>query len=426
MDSLARTVTVQESKGLPEIFPFSAADVESARWYRSANNILARIYANPRYLKANKKLIVDFIVFLQARNAKPRTIMKHVYFYQKILEALDPKTELLKADRKEMERVAARINSLSVGELTKANIKITLKMIFKHFVGQDEYCPPVVGKWLKTTAKATRQLTHDDLLTQEQIDAMISNAGSLRNAAIIALLADVPLRPHELVRCSRKNLNLDDERPYLQVPQNTKTGARRLVLCDSIARVTQYINANKDLQPDDPLFLDFTWQKEKKGLTYEGMNRMVKRVAAKVGIKGLYLYKFRHGVITTLAASNQVSNAQLEAVAGWRPGNVREHKTYQHLNPKTTDEAVLAAKGVMPSERKEPQSRVLNCWRCKSPNSRDMLYCGKCGTTLSKEIAQQHDEDTALMDKAIARYFSKNQRMRDLLKEEIEKGNANV
>ncbi len=371
-------------------------DGEEAKYVRQADRIVKRMLASPDINSANKALLRKFLIYLRARNSAPRTMVKHVYLYEKLMKSLGRKIVLLKANRRQMEALVAKINSWPVGDLTKANAKITLKMLFKHYIGKDEYTPPIVGKWISVSAEPKRRLTRGDLFTREDVEKMIANAGSLRNSAIIALLADVPLRPHELIRCRRKHLNLEAENPYLIVPENTKTGSRKVVLCDSIPRLAAYCNSEKDLKPDDPLFLDYTWHRQRKGLTYSGLNMMVKRVGERAGVSNVYLYKFRHGAITFLAESPEVSPAQIEAQAGWKHGGyARNTKTYTHLNEKKTESAILAAKGRVPAEKAEVRPRIVQCWRCKASNSTDMAYCGTCGAGLgvASAVAQSRNMD---------------------------------
>lgn len=398
----------------------------NAMYVRQADRFLKQIETNTRINKANRELAKKFLIYLKAKNSAPRTIVKHLYLYEKVIKSWNRDVPLLKANRGQMEELVAKINDWPVGDLTKANAKITIKMLFKHYVGKDEYTPPVVGKWMSVKAEPRRKLTSSDLFTREEVERMIANAGSLRNSAIIALLADVPLRPHELVRCKRKHLNLDAENPYLIVPENTKTGSRKIILCDSIPRLVAYCNSEKDLKPEDPLFLDYTWHKQKKALTYNGLNMMVKRVGERAGVSNIYLYKFRHGAITFLAESPEVSPAQIEAQAGWKHGGyARNTRTYTHLNEKRTESAILAAKGRVPAQKTEVQPRIVECWRCKARNSTDMAYCGTCGSPIGtssvtygrnmdllRDDAADSIDDPKHIEEQVHRYLMKKRRER--------------
>ena len=395
-------------------------------YLRQADRLMKEIEADPSIDKSNVELLKKFLVYLKARNSAPRTIVKHLYLYGKIIKSWNRKTPLLKADREQMEELVAKINDWPVGDLTKANAKITIKMIFKHYVGKDEYTPPVVGKWMSVAAEPRRRLTSSDLFTREEIERMIANAGSLRNSAIIALLADVPLRPHEIIKCRRKHLNLEAENPYLVIPEDTKTGSRKVILCDSIPRLAAYCNSEKDLKPEDPLFLDYTWHENKKGITYGGLNMMVKRVGKRAGVSDVYLYKFRHGAITFLAESPDVSPAQIEAQAGWKHGGyARNTKVYTHLNEKKTENAILAAKGRIPADKAVPQPRILECWRCKAKNSTDMAYCGSCGSPIGvanasygrnmellKDDVKDVFDDPRYLEEQVHRYLMKKRKER--------------
>lgn len=59
------------------------------RWQPEIDGYLRRIDANPAYTKGNKALIKEFVdQYLKPRNAKPRTMLRYVYTYSKLLECM--------------------------------------------------------------------------------------------------------------------------------------------------------------------------------------------------------------------------------------------------------------------------------------------------------------------------------------------------
>jgi integrase/recombinase XerD len=271
------------------------------RWESSTENILRRIDSSKDILPENKKLIRDFVIFLKARGSRPPTVWRHVYSYEKLLHAFDFKVSIINASREDSVLAISKIEELKIGDVTKAKIKATLKFMFKHYKGEDVYYPREVA-WIKTSTKRESRLMPGDLLTEKEIAKMIANAKNPRDAAIIALMSDAPLRTHELILLKRKNLVLETSQPFLIVPENTKTGTRRIPLFNSVPYLAQYLNYFEDIEPEDPLFLHELWNKEKRPLNFGALRMMLKKVGKRAGIKKrIYPYLFRHSVITRYA-----------------------------------------------------------------------------------------------------------------------------
>ena len=119
-------------------------------------NMLTKIEHSNTNLE-NKKLIKNFIQFLRAQGKKPRTIMRYSYSFIKILPMLPDNKPLLKCSKEDIIRVVDKINAMPLAEITKTKFKITLKVVFKHFVGEDEFYPPQI-RWIKTSSKDTNQI----------------------------------------------------------------------------------------------------------------------------------------------------------------------------------------------------------------------------------------------------------------------------
>jgi integrase/recombinase XerD len=252
-----------------------------------------------------------------------------------------------------------------------------------------------------------------DLPTEEEIAKLMDNAMNVRDIALIALMADAPLRPHELLLLRRKHLILDGDRPCLIIPENTKTGTRRIPLINSVPYLAQYLSVFKQIEPDDPLFMHELWNKERRPMKHEALRMMLRKVSKRAGIKKrVYPYLFRHGVITRYA--NKLSNAQLEKVAGWIHGT-NMHTNYEHLSDLDLSNAVAHANGVSVPVTEEVKPKIKVCGRCKYTNAKDAMYCGRCGSALSIEIAMQEEKDKQSMDYAMAQYLGDPKHFEELM-----------
>ncbi len=355
----------------------------------------------------NKKLIKNFIQFLRAQGKKPRTIMRYSYSFIKILPMLPDNKPLLKCSKEDIIRVVDKINAMPLAEITKTKFKITLKVVFKHFVGEDEFYPPQI-RWIKTSSKDTNQILPSDLLTNDDIAKLLQSTRNLRDRGIISLMADAPLRPHELLGLKVGSVILDAPQPYLIVSAEAKTGQRHIPLFDSVAALSSYIESVKGLKVSDPLFVDYE-QLQQKGkigsMNYDSLRMMLIKVNKRAGIKKrIYPHLFRHSIITRY--SNNLTNAQLEKIAGWRPGS-NMHAVYQHLSTSDLDVAVATAKGLKVAETQtDIKARV--CHRCGFSNPPYQKYCGKCGSPLDigTALAEMKLEKSAIASAVNPEYLA--------------------
>lgn len=83
----------------------------------------------------------------------------------------DNKVYILDMNRDQVQALVARINALDLQEDTKAKIKITLRMIAKHFLGEDYFIPKEYA-WIKASSKLKNRLTRADLLTRNEVERL--------------------------------------------------------------------------------------------------------------------------------------------------------------------------------------------------------------------------------------------------------------
>ena len=348
-----------------------------------AANIVGRIDSNQRILQANKKHLSDLIIFLQAKGSKPQTIDKYAYHYEKILDALGPNKDLLKASREDLERVVAKVNTLNLAAEEKRKIKVTIKALFKHFLGEDLYYPKQVA-WIKTSGAKNKMLP-EDLLSEAEVLKLIGAAKDLRDKAIIALLFDTGMRIGELASLRIKDVEIGDAISHVMA--NGKTGMRRIPITFSVPYISQYLNTMQNAKPSDSLWKTIgRWENTQKTVSSDGIRQMLKRLARNAGIdKRVYPHLFRHSRASYYA--NRLTEQQLKVYFGWT-GDSKMAATYVHLSGRDIDNAILQAYGSKPIiENDKPMLTVRVCGRCGFSNPIDSAYCNRCGSTLDIKTA---------------------------------------
>ncbi len=391
---------------------------------RTASTILGRINSNPLMMQANKKHIADLIQSLQARGAKPLTIDKYVYHYEKIIGALGPHKDVLKASREDLEKVVAKINAMDLADEEKRKMRVTLKVLFKHFLGEDLYYPRQVA-WIKTTGSKNKMLPQD-LLSEDEVLKLITAAKDLRDKAIIALLFDTGMRIGELASIRLKDVQIGPSISHVTV--NGKTGMRRIPITFSVSYLSQYLNTMPNAKQGDNLWQTIgTWEYTGKAVGGDGIRQMLKRLSKKAGInKRIYPHLFRHSRASYYA--NKLTEQQLKAYFGWT-GDSKMAATYVHLSGRDIDNAILQASGEKPViDNEKPMLTVRICGRCGFSNSMDSMYCNRCGSPLNvktavesirtedeiREMLLDSVQDPKLMEEILHKYFeAKRRRTRD-------------
>ena len=235
----------------------------------------------------------------------------------------------------------------------------------------------------------------NDILTQDEVLAMIDAADNLRDKALIALLYDSAARPSEILNLRIKDVKLN--KTHGEIFVNGKTGMRRIPIVFSIPYLMKWINAHP--RKDDPEAMLFPKLKQGRGgenLTPNGLDALVKRLARRVGIeKRVTAYLFRHSRLTELA--NVLRDSQLKALAGWTASSrMAEH--YVRLAGLDIDSPILDYYGIKHEKKAEAKLKPRICPRCDHVNPPNALYCEKCGLALDeKVIAERLGREEELM-----------------------------
>jgi integrase len=353
------------------------------------NGMLERIRNNPKILKENKQAVEELLFFMQANSANQNTIAKHIYSFEKFMDALDSNVEIKKATRQDLEKAMARIESLKLGEETKRNIRVVVKSYFKHFLGEDLYYPRQIA-WLRTSIRKNRKMLPDDILKEDDIIKLIEAANNPRDKAIIALLFDAGIRAGELLSLRRKDADLEGTPAHITV--TGKTGPRKIPILFSVPYLARLLDINNGLKPNDSLWMSIgSWSNLDSPLDYSGLRMMIKRLTAKAKInKRIYPHLFRHSRASYYA--NMLTEQQLKAFFGWT-GDSKMTATYVHLSGRDIDNAVLQANGMKSKEEAhEHKLKVIICPKCRYENGFSSRHCSRCGSALDIAIAIKQEE----------------------------------
>jgi integrase len=313
------------------------------------------------------------------------------------------------------------VPDLDLKHLTEQELKTLLSLLVRKYPNKatGNTVRMTLRKWLicsgqdqlvehvKTIKGKVNEKLPDDMITKQELEAMLKSCSHPRDAAIIALLYDSGCRIGELLSMRVRDVEFDEQGAIVTFPRG-KTGWRknRVVFAASYLRIWLGVHEYTE-DRDGPLFysrnghyLDDTLDaihraqpgnKEKNALSADGIRRNLKIIATKAGIKRrIHPHLFRHSRATELA--NHMTEQQLKKQLGWTAGSVMAAK-YVHLTDKDTERAILKASGVHVEEEDNITREALKCSRCKEINAPMAEFCYKCGLPLSAEALAKIEAD---------------------------------
>jgi len=334
-----------------------------------------------------KNRIKEFLSYLQAREELSE---ERLYFYSVKLRKIAGimGETFLDPDDKDVEKALNTIRSNpSYSEWTIEGFKQAFKKFYKWNGNEDSV------KWIKRNNKPNYKKKPDFIITQGEVDLLISSCDNARDKAIFSLLYDTGVRIGELLSIRIKDVSFDDY--GMRVLVSGKTGVRMVrAIGDSVGYVRAWLNVHPD-QFNEDAFLFVKFKDPREALDIGSLYRMfnkVKHRAIKIGFppnKRINPHKFRHNRATELAS--KVKGPVLEKEMGWVPSS-RMTRVYIHLSDDDVDKAILEAHGIKVEKKAESARRARICLYCKAPNPGNAKYCLQCGRPLDYDEAKLLDE----------------------------------
>lgn len=257
---------------------------------------------------------------------------------------------------------------------------------------------PETVKTIKYNKNPTKRHKPDYIITQEQVDLLVTACDNARDKAIISLLYDSGVRIGELLKLKIGDVEFDEYGMKIKVTgQDSKTkGHQRAVriMGDSIGYVRSWINVHPSpLDLDAWLFCGIGHDFRGKTAIGDQLNhsnvysalRRIQNRAIKLGFppnKELYPHKFRHNYATKLVT--MVPETILEKQLGWIFGS-KMTGVYVHLNDEMQDNTILTAYGIKKIKTEKEMRQSKTCLRCKTINPSKNAYCLQCGMPLDTE-----------------------------------------
>jgi site-specific recombinase XerD len=220
----------------------------------------------------------------------------------------------------------------------------------------------------------------DQMLSQEEVGALLRACQSSRDRAIIALLYESGCRIGELGRLTWRRVQFDTYGTVISV-EDTKCHTQRYV---RLVMATPYLAAWRNDYPFEPAgdaLVFITHQK--RPLQHATIYGHLPKIAKRAGItKKITPHIFRHSRITHLI--NQGMKESVIKLMMWGNLNTDMFATYAHLTGQDIDKEVLGQYGIIQQEEAEERHlEPVQCPGCKTINAPHANYCSTCGRSFT-------------------------------------------
>ena len=258
--------------------------------------------------------------------------------------------------------------------------KQTIKKFYSWYLPATKYRKSC--SWIKIRNNVDRLKKSEEMITEEEINALLASCKNMRDKALVSLAYDSGCRIGELLTLRIKDLEMDDRGMMVHV--SGKTGERTVyVIGDSIA----YLREWRKVHPhgsdgDSMLFVDLSTGEP---MNYDAARIGISKAVRRAGIKKrVHLHLFRHSYATRYA--EVLSESVLKAQMGWT-GSSRMAQKYVHLSAQQQKNAVLTANGFEPEVKTIKHVNLITCARCGEKNPSTAEYCLKCWFPLTTKAS---------------------------------------
>lgn len=228
----------------------------------------------------------------------------------------------------------------------------------------------------------------DELCDADDIKRQLTACTNERDRAMIAVLYSSGARLGELQTANIGDVTFDRFGAVIRV--SGKTGERDIAVFYGMPELQAWVNVHPLLDdPAAPLWVTH----HKRGGAYQRLSeKALQSICARIGIqsgiastKRCNPHAYRHARATDLAS--EMTAADMNLHFGWTPGS-NMAANYVHTSQRRVSAVLARQAGIEIPDQAETVKLVVQCPRCKAPNTTTARFCSQCSHPLSESLAR--------------------------------------
>ncbi len=366
-------------------------------WYSSAMRRLKDASS------INQELILQFISRLQKQGATLNTRADRL----NLLLRMDKyfKKPLNEITEKDFDLFLAHLDSEGYSQGYAGNYQKTYKKFCRLMMD-------TMPRWVADMRiiRVDNMVQPHELLTQEEITRMINTTKSVRNKALIAVLADSGMRVGAIGSLRIQNVQLEQKFGFLYISKTSKsqktTGPKGIPITWSVGYLGQWLSIHPGREDvNAPLWVSEirkTGSKAYEALSYNRILNILKGIAKEAKIsKNIHPHTFRHKAITKWILEG-LSEQEIKHRAGWSKGSGQMFKVYGNFTDDEINKSILGHYGLAAEEKKVT---LETCPRCRVTLPPDAKFCPQCSLVLDyktlADLKKYDDKMAELMERLL-------------------------
>ncbi|VVB59819.1 Tyrosine recombinase XerD [uncultured archaeon] len=358
-------------------------NVDMARTNNLIQNGSKRAKNQTQLSEKNKQTLFSFRDWLISRQLSLLRVKKYLLFARTIAQTGDK--DLPDYTKADVDLVMSKIRLCGRYKLASINdFATTFKVLFRFIDGLDSGEQSPRTKHLKQK-KPQSSLRREDLLTDDDVNKLISAASGLKDglmySCLFSVLYETGCRPGEIRGIMLKDV-VKNAHGY-RINVDGKTGKRVVFAIVSAPMLEKWINAHAFREnPESPLFYYMT-KGEARFITNSAFNKTIRILSMHVLGRTITPYLFRHSRLTQYVLK-KVPEGVIRKAVGHAPQS-RALSTYTHLVDEDVENEMLTISGIEVSQKKVENTFVTKtCPKCSAAISSHEALCSKCGAIVSE------------------------------------------
>lgn len=272
-------------------------------------------------------------------------------------------------------------------EATKILFKIHTKNFFKWLNGGKEY--PSCVDWIYAGGNTSKNINEKDVLTPEDVLAMVNKAGNTRDAALVYTLFESGCRVSEWLNIKYSDISLEGRTATVEV--DGKTGQRKVYLINSLSYFRDWLNVHPFKERDDfPIWVSMERLTFGHQILATSVRKNLVRIKRLAGIKKpANPHAFRHARATDCARRGY-QETLMRKMFGWSKDS-NMPSTYIHLVSRDVKDKLLSDAGLEEDYKQKSNAMdMIECPKCSKKYGAGTKFC-TCGFVLDEREAQKVD-----------------------------------